>query len=46
MHAVMEDAPKNYTWLMLQVDDPEIGETAFFAHPIDIHFATRFSCVL
>ncbi len=28
---------------MLKVDDPETGEIAYFSHPIDIHFATRFA---
>ena len=25
-----------------QVDDPAIGEEAYFSHPIDIHYATRY----
>ncbi len=25
------------------MDDPETGEIAYFSHPIDIHFATRFA---
>ena len=24
-----------------QVDNPEEGETSFWSHPIDVHFATR-----
>ena len=24
-----------------QVDNPEIGDTAYWSHPIDIHFATK-----
>ncbi len=27
------------------MDDPETGEIAYFSHPIDIHFATRFANV-
>ena len=29
-------------FLTYQVDDPETGEIAYFSHPIDIHFATRY----
>ena len=24
-----------------QVDDPQTGDTAFWCHPIDVHYATR-----
>jgi hypothetical protein len=25
-----------------QVDNPGVGEVAYFSHPIDIHYATRY----